>query len=137
MSGQGQGWTCDESAEGGAALGTFASCDTACADQADILLAEACPQAPDGDFCVENLPGFWGMLSPIILTGHCSYICADIDECNPAIKVKSGCSIILTAVLIFKTFVPSCEACTTRINGVTDRQTGNLEKRQRKQFMTN
>ena len=94
---------------------SFASSDTACADQ-----AEACPQEPDADFCVENLPGFWWMLCPIIMTGHCSYIFADIEECKPATKVKSGCSKILSAVLIFKTFVPSCEACTTRINGVTD-----------------
>eukprot|EP00091_Calanus_sinicus_P023708 TRINITY_DN8156_c0_g1_i1.p1 TRINITY_DN8156_c0_g1~~TRINITY_DN8156_c0_g1_i1.p1 ORF type:complete len:108 (-),score=31.39 TRINITY_DN8156_c0_g1_i1:96-419(-) len=44
------------------------------------------------------------MLSPIIMQGHFAYICDDIEECKPATK----------------TFVPSCEACTVRINGVTD-----------------
>ena len=67
-------------------MGAFASTDSAIASQVDIL-AEVCPQAEDSEFCLENLPGFWAMLSPIIMPAHFSYICADFEECQPATKV--------------------------------------------------
>merc|ERR1740124_1635747 len=94
----GEDWTCDECVEGGAALGSFASSETAIASQTDLLLAE------DVDMCLEDLPGFWAALSPIIFPIHFSHICADLEECSPPAK----------------TSVPDCEACQTRVNGATD-----------------
>merc|ERR1719347_1818962 len=58
----GQDWTCDDWVEGGAALGAFASSDTAVASQADLLLGELCPQADDPDFCVEIFQNFGACL---------------------------------------------------------------------------
>jgi len=85
----GQDWTCDECAEGGAALGAFASSESAIASQVDILLAELCPQAEDPVYCTENLPEFWGMLSPTIFHVHFSFICNDMEECKtPPQKVN-------------------------------------------------
>ena len=91
----GQDWTCDDCTEGGAALGAFASSETAIASQADVLLAEVCPQADDPAFCAENLPGFWALLSPIIFPEHFTHICDDLEECSPPEKVT-----------ILKSFLP-------------------------------
>jgi hypothetical protein len=85
----GQDWTCDECAEGGVALGAYASTPDAIEIQKHILLAEVCPQAPDVEYCRENLPGFWGLLSPIIMNTHYQHICDDLEECSPSAKVKS------------------------------------------------
>jgi len=101
----GQDWTCDECAEGGAALGAFASSESAIASQVDILLAELCPQAEDPVYCTENLPEFWGMLSPTIFPVHFSFICDDMEECKTPPQ---------------KDFVPACPACSARVNSATD-----------------
>ena len=88
----GEDWTCDECVEGGAALGSFASSETAIASQSDLLLAEVCPQAEDVDMCIEALPGFWAALSPIIFPLHFSHICDDLEECSPPAKVNTNVS---------------------------------------------
>ena len=53
-----QDWTCDECAEGGAAVGAFASSEDAIAAQVEVLLEYVCPQAPEELACQENLPSF-------------------------------------------------------------------------------
>ena len=84
----GQEWTCDECATGGVALGAYASTPDAIEIQDHILLAEVCPQASDVEYCMEFLPGFWGLLSPIIMNTHYQHICDGLEECSPSAKVK-------------------------------------------------
>merc|ERR1711892_238762 len=100
----GEDWTCDECVEGGAALGAFASSESAVHNQVDVLLADVCPQAQDADLCLQDLPAFWAQLSPIIFPTHFSHICDDLAQCPPPAKAS----------------VPDCEACQGRVNGVTD-----------------
>lgn len=74
--------------EGGIALGDYASSPESILLQEIILLAEVCPQAADEKGCMEQLPGFWGQISPIIMTSHYQNICHDLEECMSFEKVK-------------------------------------------------
>merc|ERR1711915_871319 len=84
-------WTCEECEEGGKILGAITSSDSDIANQIDLFLSKICPQADDVDFCVKNLPTFWSQICPIVMPIHFSYICSDIEECNPPPppKIKS------------------------------------------------
>ena len=85
-----QDWTCEECVEGGALVGSYASSETAIADQTAILLAELCPTAPDPALCAEQLPAFWSSISVIMMPIHYSHICDDRPECPkpPPLKVR-------------------------------------------------
>ena len=73
-----QDWTCDECAEGGAAVGAFASSEDAIAAQVAVLLEYVCPQAPEELACQENLPSFWGQIGTILFPEHYRHICDDL-----------------------------------------------------------
>merc|ERR1711936_1518263 len=66
---------------GGKRLAAFISNPQAIAYDVTILLAAVCPQAPDPDFCLENLPDFFETIALMVFPIHCSYICSDLDEC--------------------------------------------------------
>ena len=100
-----QDWTCDECAEGGAALGEFLSSEENIFGEIFLLITEICPQHPDPDYCAENLPTFWATVGPMVWRTHFSYICADL-ECPSSIHEK--------------VFVPNCEACLGRVNSAAD-----------------
>merc|ERR1712215_75692 len=107
-------WTCDECIEGAKALGEFASTPDAIQAQTDLLLPVVCPQAPDPDLCETDLINFWGILAQIIFPIHYSYICADLTDCpQPTPPPPPGTPDE-------KAYVPSCEACASRVNSATD-----------------
>jgi len=53
-----QDWTCDDCAEGGAALGEFLSSEENIFGEIFLLITEICPQHPDPDYCADNLPTY-------------------------------------------------------------------------------
>merc|ERR1711923_475309 len=95
-----QDWTCDECAEGEAALAEFTTSDDAIAAQTEILLAELCPTAEDPDLCVEKLPKFWAELDRIIMPVHWSYLCDDI-ECKNKEKVMNVYVFLIRLIYLY------------------------------------
>ena len=73
-----QDWTCEECAEGGAALGEVLSTPNSLSYQIIILLG-ICPQHPDPEYCIQNIGDFWAVLGPIVWTEHYSHICDDLE----------------------------------------------------------
>merc|ERR1711872_785421 len=77
--------------------------------QSTTLVSELCPQAENVDECVERLPVFWGVLSPIIFPEHYSHMCDDM-ECDDQSPLPSA----------IQPRLPGCDECTGRVNAVTD-----------------
>ena len=101
-----QDWTCEECEEGGHAAAAFLSTEEGITTQTQILVTDTCPEHPDPDYCGEHMPEWWGAIGPIVWHEHFEYICDDLDcpEHNHTMKAT----------------VPSCEACTGRVNGASD-----------------
>merc|ERR1712002_53117 len=95
-------WTCDDCKAASELLATYTTTDDALDRQNEILVADLCPQAPDPEKCVQDLPGFWDSMAIYIFPGHYKHLCDDM-ECPEQ-----------------KAFVPNCEECSARINAVTD-----------------
>ena len=96
-------WTCEECSEGGPALGDWLASEDNLMHETDVLLAEVCPRHPEPQYCQDNLPRFWKEVGPVIMREHYSHVCDDL-ECRRQQR----------------TSVPSCEACTARINRTAD-----------------
>merc|ERR1711955_104877 len=67
-------WTCDDCKAAAPSLGLYATSPSAIEFQSTTLVSELCPQAENVDECVERLPVFWGVLSPIIFPEHYSHV---------------------------------------------------------------
>ena len=74
-----QDWTCDECAEGGAALGAYLSSEENIMGEILLLMSEICPQHPDPEYCAQNIGAFWALLGPIVWTEHWSHVCDDLE----------------------------------------------------------
>ena len=101
-----QDWTCEECEEGGHAAADYLSTEENLTGEIIILVTETCPEHPDPDYCAASMPEWWGFLGPIVWHEHFEYVCDDLDCPAHNHTVKAA--------------VPSCEACTARMNGVSD-----------------
>jgi len=94
-------WTCGHCAAAGKTLGRYAANLTHLYN----LSAEIhCPNAPDENFCDNNLNWMWTHLMPTIIGTHFLYICDDRQDCKPQ-RNNHGVA-------------PSCAACEARIKGI-------------------
>jgi hypothetical protein len=104
-------FTCDDCVYAAGRLVEITTEEGSLDAQTEILMAEMCPQTPDPETCVENLPWFWPALGKVILSEHWKYICADM-VCDGLPTIPPGSNFDAT----IQSFLPSCEECTERIN---------------------